>query len=79
MSYGVVPQQSQLISSDFVQLEGGWNTSFYRDSNSNGGLINGDSLKGFYIFIKFQVDNPTTLITLALVSVYFINSPLNQK
>lgn len=78
-SYGAVQQESNLVGGDFEQLEGGWNASFLCDVNSQGGLINGDTLKGFYMTIKFLASSPSNLITLSLCSIYFINSPLNQN
>ncbi|HEY8688455.1 MAG TPA: hypothetical protein VIM07_04410 [Chitinophagaceae bacterium] len=78
-TYGTVSQQSNLVEAEFTQLEGGYCSSFKRDTNSPGGKINGQSLKGFYTTIKFQKNTADSLITLALCKVYFINSPLNTQ
>lgn len=78
-SYGVTKQTSNLIAGDFELLESGWNASFLNDVNSIGGLINGDSLRGFYMTIKFRAASPTDLVNLSLCSIYFINSQLNSK
>lgn len=79
MSYGTTPQQSALDVSDFEELEGTFCASLFGDSNSDGGLINGDSLKGLYMSINFQAVSPTELTNLALVSVRTLDSALNIK
>lgn len=79
-SYGTTQQQSNLIAADFAKLEGKYSASFLRDSNSIGGILNGDFLKGNYATIKFKVTEPTTLVTLSIVSMKTNYSPLtNQK
>lgn len=79
VSYGAVQQQSNLISGDFDLLESKWCASFLKDSNSIGGLINGDTLKGEYIIIKLRVQNASTLVFLNLINLRVIDSPLNVK
>lgn len=78
VSAGTV-QQSNLITQDFAELEGQYSASFLCDSNSLGGLINGDSLKSELIVIKFRVQasQASRLVTLSLVSVRYIDSQLN--
>lgn len=78
-SYGNTPQQSQLIQSDFTVLESEYHASFLRDSNSIGGLLNGDTLKGGYIIIKFEKTNANTFVYLNSATVKFIDSPLNNR
>lgn len=75
-SHTTVKQQSSLITEDFEELEGNFNASFLRDRNSIGGLIGGDALKGNYMKVKFRAQSPTNLVTLILVSVSSIDSPL---
>lgn len=75
-SYGAIKQQSNLISADFETLEGCYNAALLRDANSQGGLIEGDVLKGNYCTIKFRAQNPTSLVTLAIVSLRYIDSAL---
>jgi len=81
-SYGAVKQESELIEQDFAELEGDFNSSFLRDKNSDGGLINGSTLKGNWIKIKFQATNLlpplNNIITLSVVSCYYVDSPLNK-
>lgn len=74
-----IKQQSNLITQDFVELEGQFSASFLKDINSIGGIANGDSLKSEYIVIKFRVpkESAGSFATLSLVSVKFIDSPLN--
>src|SRR5690606_3692789 len=45
-------QESNLITQDFVELEGQFSASFLADMNSIGGIVDGDVLKGEYIKIK---------------------------
>jgi len=81
--YLKVKQVSELIVEDFAELEGNYNASFLRASNSEGGLLEGSSLKGNLMSIKFRAvnENPpnNTLISLNLVSVKAIDSPLTNK
>lgn len=82
-SYGATKQQSGLIEEDFAELEGDFNASFLRDINSQGSLINGDTLKGNWMKIKFEAENQqpplNNIVTLSLISVYSIDSPLTIK
>ena len=71
-------QQSQLISSDFEQIESEYHASFLRDQNSIGGLTDGSQLKGVYIVIKFRVNSPN-FVYLNIAAVKYINSPLNNR
>ena len=78
-SYGTTKQQSNLVSLDFAQYEDKYAASLLRDSNSIGGLINGDYLKGNYIQVQFKNTAPTTLVSLNFVSLKYIDSPLNNR
>ena len=78
-SYGNTKQVSNLIDSDFEILESEYHASFLRDSNSQGGILNGDALKGGYMAIKFQKDNANTFVFLNSATVKYINSPLNNR
>jgi len=75
-SYSNQKQESNLVESDFEYLETSYETSFLRDSKSQGGIIDGDKLKGIYIVIKFRKQNATTYQFLNEVCVSFVNSPL---
>lgn len=77
-SYGTTPQQSNLITQDFVQLESTYSASFWGDTNSIGGLM-GDSLKGNLIVIKFRAPNATNLVTLSAINLYWIDSPFTNR
>lgn len=79
MSYGTTPQQSNLVLNDFKLKEGKWCASFLRDINSIKGLNNGGVLKGDWMKIKMQNNNATKLVSLNLVSIRVIDSPLNNK
>ncbi len=78
-SFSTTKQQSNLIDSDFEQKEGVFHASFLRDENSQGGLINGDALKGNYLTIKFRKQIPTNLVSLDITSLYYIDSPLTTR
>lgn len=81
--YQKVKQTSELAETDFEELEGDYSASFLRASNSAGGLINGSSLKGNLCSIKLRAIIPpppnNKLTTLNMVSVKYIDSPLNNK
>ena len=81
--YGRIKQTSELIEADFGELEGDFHASFLRASNSDGGLLEGSGLKGNLCSIKFRkkmLPPPNNnLITLALITVSTIDSPLTNK
>jgi hypothetical protein len=74
-----IKQTSQLLDSDFVSLESEYQASFFKDSASLGGLIEGDSLKGNYIILKFEKASANSFVYLNSATVKFINSPLNNR
>ncbi len=78
MSYGSTPQQSNLITQDFENFESNFSAAFLGDIYSVNGL-QGDSLKGNLIKIKFRAPNATNLVTLSAVNLYYINSPLTNR
>ena len=79
MSYGSQKQESILLESDFQVLESEYHASFLRDTRSIGGLLNGDSLKGGYIVIKFEKTNANSFVYLNSATVKYIDSPLNNR
>lgn len=79
MSYGSTPQQSNLITQDFVNEESNFSASFLGDTNSVGGIGDGDVLKGNYIKIKFRAPNATSLVTLSAVNLSFIDSAFTSR
>jgi len=74
-----IKQQSELLEADFVTLESEYQASFLKDSNSPGGLIEGDSLKGNYIVIKFEKASANSFVYLNSATTKYINSPLNNR
>ena len=78
-SYGTTKQESELLESDFQTLETEYNASFLRDTNSKGGLLEGNSLKGGYIVIKFEKTNANSFVYLNSATTKYINSPLNNR
>jgi hypothetical protein len=79
VSYGSTPQQSNLIGADFETLENNFHASFLNDSNSIGGIADGDNLKGNYLTVKFRVANASNLVFLNGAIVKYIDSPLTTK
>jgi len=78
-SYDTVRQESELKEVDFVTLESTYNASFLKDKNSQGGLIEGSSLKGGYIVAKFEKTNANSFVYLNNVGIKYIDSPLNIR
>ena len=78
-SYGTTKQESELLESDFQTLETEYHASFLRDTNSQGGLLEGNSLKGGYIVIKFEKTNANSFVYLNSATTKYINSPLNSR
>ena len=72
-------QTSLLLESDFVTLEAEYQASFLRDSSSPGGLVEGDSLKGNYMVIKFEKASANSFVYLNSATTKYINSPLNNR
>jgi hypothetical protein len=78
-SYGTTKMESNLVDDDFVELEGTYEAPVLRDVNSIGGILEGDSMKGKYMTMKFRAKTPTSLVSLNLLSLKSINSPLNNR
>jgi len=72
-------QETNLSESNFKVYEGNPSAAILRDINSRKGRINGDTMKGNYIAIKFRKQNASNLIYLSIVSVKYIDSPLTSK
>ncbi len=79
MSYGSTPQQSNLIPQDFKLLEGKQNASFLRDSNSIGGVLNGDYLKGSWIKIRLTKKSASNFVFLNSISAKWVESAITPK
>jgi hypothetical protein len=79
MSYGTTPQQSSLIEEDFNEVEGKFISNFNKDSNSIGGIEGGDQLKGDWMKIKMSKSSASNFVSLNIVSVRIIDSPLNNR
>jgi hypothetical protein len=76
---GGSPQVTYIVPARFSLLEGQYNAAIPRDINSPGGLINGDTMKGNYLKVRFQTSNGDGLYYLNSVSLKYINSPLNVR
>lgn len=79
MSYGSAVQQSNLILQDFVNEESNFSACFLGDSNSIGGIANGESLKGNLIKIKFRAQGSTGFVTFSAINLYFTDSPFTNR
>lgn len=79
MSYGTTPQQSNLVESDFEDEEGQFNAALLMDSNSIGGVNNGDDLKGKWISIKFSREDASDLVIFDYVELHSLESALNVR
>jgi hypothetical protein len=64
-----IGQDSNLIEADFSNVEDKKHATMLRDSNSPGGLINGDVLKGDWIKVKLSAKSPQNKVNLHLVEV----------
>jgi len=78
-SYGSTSQESSLSTARFTLLEGQYNSAILRDANSTGGIINGDTMKGNYLFVQFKIDDASSFYYINTVSLNYINSPLNVR
>lgn len=76
-SYGTTNQASTLVSAEFLLLEGQYSASFKRDSNSRGGKVNGDYLKGNWMKVKLRNQSTDELVTLEVAMIKINNSQLN--
>lgn len=78
-TYGTTKQQSNLKEVEFQYLEGKYAAAIKRDTNSPGGKINGDVLKGGYVKVKFRKQTASSLVTLEIIKLKYIESPLNTR
>ena len=78
-SYGTTRQNSNLVDSDFQQLEGTYEAAILRDTNSIGGILGGDSIKGKYLIPTIRKTSASSLVILNIVSCRYIDSPLTTR
>ena len=76
-TYGSTPQASTLVAAEFTLLEGQYSSAIKRDSNSTGGKINGNFMKGNWMKVKFRVADASEFVFLNVISVKFVQSQLN--
>ena len=69
-------EQSTLIEEDFDFREGMYSAAFWRDINSQEGLINGDFLKGTWMELMLQRTDPEFIYIFGLYLNYAF-SPRN--
>ena len=78
-SYGSTSQFTEISEARFKQLEGQYYSAILRDLNSPGGIINGDTMHGNYLVVRFQKDNAGNFYYINTVSLSYNNSPLNLR
>lgn len=78
-SYGNTPQQTSLSEARFVPLEDQYSSAILRDANSPGGIINGDTMKGSYLIVKFEKNSAPSFQFLNTASLKYVESPLNAR
>ena len=78
-SYGSTRQTTNLVNSDFQQLEGTYEASILRDVNSQGGIFGGDSMKGKYLLATLRKTSASSFVILNIVSCKYIDSPLTNR
>lgn len=76
---GTTQQSTNLIESDFEQQENKWDAPILCDENSEGGIIDGSSMKGNYLSVKLMKENPTNLVALNGIIIRITDSPLNTR
>lgn len=72
-------QQSNLLASEFDDLEGGFSAHFLNDINSPGGIGNGDELKGTWISMTLQPSDGSVFNYLATAAVKFNQSEIIER
>ena len=76
--YNQYDQVSNLIDEDFEKIENVYWASFWRDVNSDGGLISGDELRGNELIIKLSNDS-INFVKMLTVGVKYDNSELTNR
>jgi hypothetical protein len=79
ISYGTTQQQTNLVVQEFQRLENKWVASVKRDSNSRGGKNSGGYMKGQWVSVKFRKQSASTLVTLNLATMKWVESNLNTR
>lgn len=72
-------QISNLVIADFADYEGEFNAAFLRETNSIGGIGDGDVLKGNYMIIKLQATPQNFSVFLNRIEVDYKLSPKNNR
>lgn len=78
-SYGSTPQFTYIVYARFSLLEGQYYAAILRDANSSGGIINGSTMHGNYLIVRFQRPTASDYYYLNTVSLKYITSPLNVR
>ena len=72
-------QQTAIVAARFASLEGQYSSAIPRDQNSPGGLVNGNTMHGNYLIVRFQKDSANVFYYINTVSLNYNNSPLNLR
>lgn len=79
LSYAGTLQRSNLLETEFENIESNFSACFLGDLNSIGSAGDGESLKGNLIKIKFRATGASSFVTFSAVNLYFIDSPFTNK
>lgn len=78
-SYSGQRQETTLVPAEFTKFENVPSAAFKRDSNSSGGKVNGDTMKGNWVSMKFKKQNASSLIEMSEILVTYVDSPLTSR
>lgn len=70
-------QNSNLLASEFEDLDGLYNSALLQDAGSVGGIGNGSGMTGVYMIAKFQLNQPTRDSYLNIVAIGYQSSVKN--
>lgn len=78
-TYGTQRQETNLVEAEFTVLEGHPSAVIKRDVHSRGGKINGDTMKGDVVVVKFRKNPEGAFIGMTSATINYIESNLNAK
>jgi hypothetical protein len=78
-TYGTQRQETNLVEAEFTVLEGMPSAVIKRDSNSPGGKLNGNFMKGNWMAAKFRKENAKNNVFLNQIDCRFTDSPRTDK
>jgi hypothetical protein len=78
-TYGTQRQESKLLWQNFKLQEGGYYAPILRDIRSPKGWVNGDTMKGAWVAIKFQAKDSSKFVFLSAIQLKYIVSQPNLR